>query len=92
MNQFRCGFRHLIGIDILYRYAKLCKIDTAVKEMKIGGYGYNLDVLKTLVQLMSPLLLLFFNIMFYMLYPVTLARLLLSALPKKGNLSVAANF
>ena len=26
MNQFRCGFRHLIGIDILYPHAKYKKI------------------------------------------------------------------
>ena len=68
------------------------EVDTAAKEMKKGGYDYNLDILKVLVQVMSPLLLLFFNVMFYVAYPVSLARSLLSALPKKGNLSLPANF
>ena len=68
------------------------EIDTADREMKRGGYDYSLDILKVLVRFMSPLLLLFFNIMFYVAYPITLARSLLSALPKKGNLSLPANF
>ena len=68
------------------------EIDTAAKEMKKGGYDYPLDILKVLVLIMSPLLLLFFNIMFFVAYPATLARSLLSALPKKGNLSLPANF
>lgn len=68
------------------------EIAAAIKEMKKGGYDYNLDILKVLVQIMSPLLLLFFNIMFFVAYPAALARSLLSALPKKGNLSLPANF
>ena len=68
------------------------EMDAAAKEMKKGGFDYNLEVLKLLVLMMSPLLLLFFNIMFYISYPVSLARSLLSALPKKGNLSLPANF
>ena len=41
---------------------------------------------------MSPLLLLLFNIMFYVAYPVSLARSLLCALPKKGNLALPNNY
>ena len=41
---------------------------------------------------MAPLLLMFFNIMFYIAYPVSLAKSLLSALPKKGNLSLPVNY
>ena len=41
---------------------------------------------------MAPMLILFFNIMFYIAYPVSLARSLLSALPKKGNLSLPVNY
>ena len=41
---------------------------------------------------MAPLLLLLFNIMFYVAYPLSLARSLLSALPKKGNLSLPVNY
>ena len=67
-------------------------VDDAMKEMKKGGYDYSLEILKVLVSTMSPLLLLFFNIMFYVAYPVSLARSLLSALPKKGNLSLPVNY
>ena len=67
-------------------------MEAAIKEMKKGGFDYNLNILKLLVLIMSPLLLLFFNIMFYISYPVSLARSLLSAIPKKGNLSLPENF
>ena len=41
---------------------------------------------------MSPLLLLMLNIMFFISYPPKLAMSLLSAIPKKGNLSLPKNF
>ena len=68
------------------------ELDDALKEMKKGGYDYSLSILKILTQMMSPMLLLFFNIMFFIAYPVTLAKSLLSALPKKGNLSLPVNY
>ena len=68
------------------------EIDGAMKEMKKGGYDYNLNILRILVQFMSPIVLLLFNIMFFVSYPVTLATSLLCALPKKGNLSLPANY
>ena len=68
------------------------EMNSAMKEMKKGGYDYGLDILKLIVRVMSPLLLLFFNIMFYVAYPVSLAKSLLSALPKKGNLSLPSNY
>ena len=42
--------------------------------------------------MISPILLLLFNIMFYVEYPVSLAKSLLVALPKKGNLLLAVNY
>ena len=68
------------------------ELDDAMKEMKKGGYDYNLNILKVMSQIMYPMLLLFFNIMFYIAYPVTLAKSLLSALPKKGNLALPTNY
>ena len=67
-------------------------LDGAMKGMKKGGYDYSVKVLQLLVRLMSPLLLLLFNIMFFVEYPVTLAKSLLIALPKKGNLLLAMNY
>ena len=60
--------------------------------MKKGGYDYGINVLQILVSMMSPLLLLPFNIMFYVSYPVSLARSLLIVLPKKGDLALAMNY
>ena len=68
------------------------EINSAMNEMKKGGFDYGLNILKILMQLMSPILVLLFNIMFYVEYPATLARSLLTALPKKGNLSLPTNF
>ena len=68
------------------------EVDDALSEMKKGGYDYQLGILKVVVRVMAPLLLLFFNIMFYIAYPVSLAKSLLSALPKKGNLSLPVNY
>ena len=68
------------------------EIDGAMKEMKKGGYDYSLNILRILVQFMSPILLLLFNIMFFVSYPITLATSLLCALPKKGNLLLPANY
>ena len=68
------------------------EMDSAMKEMKKGGYDYSLNILRILIQFMSPMLLLLFNIMFFVAYPVTLATSLLCALPKKGNLSLPANY
>ena len=48
-------------------------------------YSPSLDDQITKEELVSPLLLLFFNAMFYLAYPTSLA---LSCLPKQGNLSL----
>ena len=63
-----------------------------MKDMKKGGYDFSLNILKILVQMMSPILLLLFNIMFYVAYPAVLAKSLLIALPKKGNLLLPKNY
>ena len=68
------------------------EIDGAIGEMKKGGYDYQLSILKVVARMMAPLLIMFFNIMFYVAYPVSLAKSLLSALPKKGNLSLPVNY
>ena len=67
-------------------------INLAMKDMKKGGYDYSINILHILVNIMSPILLLFFNIMFFVSYPLQLARSLLISLPKKGNLSLPKNY
>ena len=67
-------------------------LNNAMKGMKKGGYDYSVQILKILSQIMSPLLLLFFNLMFYVSYPISLAKSLLIALPKKGKLSLPRTY
>ena len=67
-------------------------IADAMKGMTKGGYDYNLQMLQILVRMISPILLLLFNVMFYIEYPVSLAKSILVALPKKGNLLLAVNY
>ena len=68
------------------------ELDNAVNGIKKGGYDYNVNVIKVLCRLMYPILLLFFNIMFFIEYPKSLARSLLTAIPKKGDLSLPINY
>ena len=68
------------------------ELDTVVNGLKKGGYDYSVNVIKVLRRVMYPILLLFFNIMFFVEYPKTLARSLLTAIPKKGDLSLPINY
>ena len=68
------------------------EIEDAMKDCKKGGFDYQLPVLRTLTNRMMPMLILLFNTMFYMSYPVQLALSLLIAIPKVGNLLDPNNF
>ena len=46
----------------------------------------------TIVNVLSPIILLLLNILFFVKYPVKLAISLLIALPKKGNLALPKNY
>ena len=59
--------------------------------MKKGGYDHRVGIFKTIVNFVSPLILLL-NIMFFICYPARLSVSLLNAIPKKGNLSLPNNF
>ena len=68
------------------------EMDTALNQMKKGGYDHKIQMFRLIVNALSPLILLLLNIMFSVAYPVTLAISLLTAIPKKGNLSLASNY
>ena len=68
------------------------EIEEAMKDCKKGGFDYQLPVLKTLTNRMMTMLLLLFNTMFYIAYPIQLAYSLLIAIPKLGNLLDPNNF
>ena len=68
------------------------ELDEAMKKMKNGGFDHRIDKFKTIVNVMSPIIVLLMNILFYVAYPIKLAISLLTAIPKKGNLSLAKNY
>ena len=64
----------------------------ASSKMKKGGYDFSLEVLKLLLSCLSPLLLILFNLVFYVVYPVKFGMSILSTIPKKGNLKFLNNY
>ena len=68
------------------------EMDDAMSKMKNGGFDHRIDKFRIMVRVMSPLILLILNILFYVTYPVDLAVSLLTAIPKKGDLSLATNY
>ena len=68
------------------------EMEMAAKKMKNGGFDHRIDMFKIIVNVMSPLILLLLNALFYVAYPARLAVSLLIAIPKKGNLMLAKNY
>ena len=64
----------------------------ASSKMKKGGYDFSLEVLKVLMSCISPLLLILFNLVFYVAYPIKFGMSILSTIPKKGNLKLLTNY
>ena len=64
----------------------------ASSKMKKGGYDYSLDVLNLLLVCLSPILLIFFNLVFYVSYPIKFGMSILATIPKKGNLKLLTNY
>ena len=62
------------GLDDLKTQSE---IDGAVKEMKKSDHDYSLNILRKLVQFISPIFLLLFNIILFVSYPTTVAKSLL---------------
>ena len=68
------------------------EIKKALDNLKNGGFDHKLEYFKILFSTLSPLLLIIMNIFFYITFPVKLALSLLTAIPKKGNLSLPKNY
>ena len=68
------------------------EIDEAVAKMKKGGYDYTQQALNVMLQVAKPLIILIMNMIFSLAFPMKLASAMLSALPKKGNLSLTKNY
>ena len=65
------------------------EIIKAARETKKGGYDYSLSVLQLFIGVLLPFFTPFFNMCFYISYPVKLAISMICAIPKKGNLKLA---
>ena len=65
---------------------------TAFRKMKKGGYDFSLPVLNMLMSGFSQILLILFNLVFYVAYPINFGISLLSTIPKKGNLKLLTNY
>ena len=61
------------------------------QKMRKGGYDFNHSSLH-IVNLMSPILVIIVNILFYLPYPISLATSLLIVIHKKGNLLLPHNY
>ena len=61
------------------------EMETALKDMKNGGFDHKVDLFRIIVKTLSPLILLLMNILFFVAYPKSLATSLLTAIPKKLN-------
>ena len=68
------------------------ELQQASSKMKKGGYDYSLEVLKLLMSCISPLLLILFNLIFYVTYPIKFGMSILATIPKKGNLKLLTNY
>ena len=67
-------------------------VSDAVSEMKKEGFDYPLPIIRIIYSMFSPLLVMLLNIMFFVKYPLDCATSLLFTIPKKGNLSISANY
>ena len=68
------------------------EIQEALKDSKKSGYDISLPVLEKIISSLLPLIILLFNCIFYIYYPLKLACSLLFTIPKKGNLKLPCNF
>ena len=60
-------------------------INTARKGMKKAGYDFALSTLDIVMKVLSPVILMLLNIMFYVSYPASMAISLLTAIPKRAT-------
>ena len=68
------------------------EIDSAINEMKKGGYDHRVDSFKIITDILSPIMLLLMNTLFFVAFPISLIISLLFTIPKKGNLSLPKNY
>ena len=68
------------------------ELEKAMKDMKNGGYDHKMDSFQRIVNVISPLLVIIMNIMFYISYPAKLAISILIAIPKKLNSLLPTNY
>ena len=80
------GLHSDITIPVLDQPIDINEVNGCLKDMKNGGFDFNIPVLSILVNSFSVILLLILNFMLYIKYPLHLALSILCVIPKKGNL------
>ena len=68
------------------------EISNAYFKLKTAGYDFSSPVLNMLMSVNLPVPLILFYIIVYVVYPLKFGIFLLSAIPKKGNLKLLANY
>ena len=68
------------------------ELEKAMIDMKNGGYDHKIEPFRRIVNVLSPLILVLLNIMFYICYPTTLAVSILTAIPKKQSSLLPTNY
>ena len=81
-----------VTIPILDQPIDINEVKDSLKDMKNGGFDFNIPVISILVNHFSATLVLILNFIFYVKYPIHLAMSILCVLPKKGNLRLPKNF
>ena len=81
-----------VSIPVLDQPIDVGEIEGLIKDMKNGGFDFNLPILLILSKNFSSMLILLLNFMLYIKYPIHLALSILCVIPKKGNLKMPKNF
>ena len=86
------GLHSDITIPVLDQPIGINEVNWCHKDMKNGGFDFDIPVLAILVNYFSVILLLILNFMLYIKYPLHLALSILCVIPKKGNLLLPKYF
>ena len=81
-----------VYVPILDDPINKAEIEESLQRCKKGGYDFKNPVMSLFVTKFMYLIVLLFNMMFFIRYPIQLACSLLHSIPKSGNLRLPSNF
>lgn len=68
------------------------EVENSLHSCKNGGYDFKNPVMSMFITKFLSVIVLLFNMIFYIRYPINLACSLLNSIPKSGNLLLPQNF